>query len=177
MAKPTLDYLAAVTAQKITDVIGKTVNENKKVSSTDVENLATKALGVLQAQGIYAMFLFLLSRSGTATRENKMKPEERVACELVARLWSLRNPLEALRQLEDPSATEELTFEQVNARNGDDDQKRRILERLAQITQDLDVVLLARDLYEQTLIYTRFGAKALSDRPTSEASLSSEERT
>jgi hypothetical protein len=68
-----LDYLAAFTAQKITEIIGR------GVPSSNVENLSTKTLGILQEQGIYAMFLFLLSRSGEGTNMNN---EQLVACEI-----------------------------------------------------------------------------------------------
>ena len=50
-----LDYLAAQYAQTI---IQKT--QDKKPS--DVENTMTKALGVLQEDGVYACFLYLLAR-------------------------------------------------------------------------------------------------------------------
>ena len=50
-----LDYLAAKYAQTI---IQKT--QDKKPS--DVENTMTKALGVLQEDGVYACFLYLLAR-------------------------------------------------------------------------------------------------------------------
>ncbi len=50
-----LDYLAAKYAQTI---IQQT--QNKKAS--DIENTITKALGVLQEDGVYACFLYLLAR-------------------------------------------------------------------------------------------------------------------
>lgn len=155
MARLTLDYLAAKTAQAVTSVIGSKV-KNGEIEPTDVDNLATKALGVLQSQGVYAMFLFLLSRSGDKVEEEEMKKEERVACELVSKLWPLREPVKALLEEEGKAENGALAPEEVNKR----EKKREILEHIAKLTEDLDTLLLVRDLYEQTLIYTRFGAKA-----------------
>ena len=155
MGRLTLDYLAAKTAQAITSVIGIKA-KNGEIEATDVDNLATKALGVLQSQGVYAMFLFLLSRSGDKLEEKEMKKEERVACELVSKLWPLREPVKALLGEEGKAENGALAPEEVNKR----EKKREILERIAKLTEDLDTLLLVRDLYEQTLIYTRFGAKA-----------------
>ncbi len=54
----TLDYLAAKTAHEMVEA-AKQHNAPK-----DVENAITKALGVLQAQGVYALYLYLYSQAG-----------------------------------------------------------------------------------------------------------------
>lgn len=166
--KRPLDFLAAATAQQITDVIGVEVKANKKgesrqVAASDVENLATKALGVLQQQGIYAMFLFLLSRSGSKTEDKEMDTEERVACEIVARL------LNVLRERElvvlERACPSELKGKTVN------EKKRDLLAYLVNgnpgqqsLLDNLETLFLIRDLYEQTLIYVRYGAKAAKEK-------------
>ena len=53
----TLDYLAAKTAHEMVEA-AKQHNAPK-----DIENLITKALGVLQAQGVYALYLYLYSQA------------------------------------------------------------------------------------------------------------------
>ena len=50
-----LDYLAAQYAQTI-------IQKTKDKKASDVENTMTKALGVLQEDGVYACFLYLLAR-------------------------------------------------------------------------------------------------------------------
>ena len=158
MTKPTLDYLAAKTAQQITQVIGTEVKNQNKVAPKDVEILVTKALGVLQSQGVYAMALFLLSRSGSESDKTKMSTEERVACEIMAQLWSLREPVEALKREASNSGAGgngEIDYSGIN------EQKKDLLQKFADLTADLDTLLLVRDLYEQTLIYARYGAKAV----------------
>ncbi len=152
---PTLDYLAARTAQQINQVIGQEVKREKKVEPKEVDIFVTKALGVLQTQGVYAMALFVLSRSGSKSQAGEMSSEERIACEVIAQLWPLRDPVGALKKAIDASGTtDEITYNQVNAEKND------LLQAFADLTGDLDTLLLVRDLYEQTLIYARYGAKA-----------------
>jgi hypothetical protein len=50
-----LDYLAAKYAQTI-------IQKTKDKKASDIENTITKALGVLQEDGVYACFLYLLAR-------------------------------------------------------------------------------------------------------------------
>ena len=58
-----LDRLAAEYSQKM-------VSESKNKEKEEVlERLVTKSLGVLQEQGVYAMILFLFSRSGSDEKE------------------------------------------------------------------------------------------------------------
>ena len=154
MNKPTLDYLAAKTAQQITQVIGARVKKDNVVASKDVDGFVTKTLGVLQSQGVYAMALFVLSRSGSKSQAGEMSSEERVACEVIAQLWPLRKPVQALKAMDADGTQGEITYDQVN------EKKRVLLREFADLTGDLDTLLLVRDLYEQTLIYARYGAKA-----------------
>jgi hypothetical protein len=105
---------------------------------------------------VYAAFLFLLARSGGPQNrpEDLLGNEQRVACQIVSELLqSLRDPgVDGLGlQLSDPP----LTWNTVNSR------KPAILEHVAaRVCGDLAPLLLVKGLFEQTLIYTRYGAKA-----------------
>lgn len=151
-----LDYLAAFTAQKITEIIGG------DVPSSNVVNLSTKTLGILQEQGIYAMFLFLLSKSGEDT--NIRNTEQRVACEITAQLFQLLREKELMPL--GVAYKENITFKDVNnlKKSNIINNSIGLLDHLIKpegLMDDLDKLLLIKDLYEQTLIYTRFGAKAI----------------
>ncbi len=120
-----LDQLAAQTAQRI-------VNESG--NPKELDTLATKTLGVLQENGVYACSLFLASRSGK---------EEKIA-------GIIR------RQLKDALATQEFNLQPPST-----DDKQALLDFLAsKIAGNLDTLLLVKALWEQILIYVRYGAKA-----------------
>lgn len=98
----------------------------------EIENLITKTLGVLQEQGIYACMLFLFSRTSN---------EKNLAAKTRPHLYAL------LKELPVFAASE------INDSNA--------LKFFADtVCNDLDTLLLVKDLYEQTLIYARYGAKA-----------------
>ena len=118
-----LDYLAAKHAQAVIEQ-----TQNKKAS--DIENTITKALGVLQEDGVYACFLYLLARE----KENGAV----VVDEMLNLLSSL-------------------PFGWQKPTNDNNDILRFIREH---VTKDLDRLLLAREVLEQMLIYARYGAKA-----------------
>ena len=133
-----LDRLAAEKAQKMVEQAAAGISGVKKPVET-LERLVTKALGVLQAQGVYAMMLFLFSRSSD---EQKVAPV-------------IRQQLhEALKMLPVFQEEQHIPEGQANFRD--------MLGFYAsdKVLGDLDTLLLVRDLYEQTLIYARYGAKA-----------------
>ena len=121
-----LDKLAAQMAQEI---VAKTVRFGK----TQVDNLATKALGVLQENGVYAATLFLYSRTG---------PDEKIA------------PFVRMQLLKQAAA------ELVQQPAPEDKADKALAFVTDHITNDLDTLLLVKQVWEQTLIYTRYGAKA-----------------
>jgi hypothetical protein len=123
-----LDYVASQCAQEIVD------NANKDVKTLDI--LATKTLGVLQEQGVYAMVLFLLSRS--------KKEEIKISKIIRSSLYRL------LEKVPD--------FDKNIPETGQN--SNETLKFYSEITENLERLLLVRALYEKTLIYTRFGAKA-----------------
>ena len=120
-----LDTLAAKTAQAI-------VNATSQPKELDI--LATKTLGVLQENGVYACTLFLSSR----TRD----VEKTLADAIQKELFSLCSNLLPKKVPES---------------------REKCLEFVAnEIAGDLDTLLLVKQVWEQTLIYVRYGAKARS---------------
>ena len=129
-----LDQLAAQYSQNIIN------NSLKAGSAKEVENLITKTLGVLQEQGVYAMILFLFSRTSK---------EGKIALHLRVQLYTLLGELPAFAQNE----TIKFLNEQAKA--------EKVLKFYSDdVCDDLDTLLLVKGLYEQTLIYARYGAKA-----------------
>ena len=111
------------------------IAQTESRSANDVENLITKSLGVLQENGVYAALLYLYSRSNTT--------EKPIAVPTRKNLLALLRKLD-LSAPEGNDATVALKF------LTDD------------ICSNLDRLLLVKQLWEQTLIYTRYGAKARS---------------
>lgn len=120
---PNLDRLAARHAQAI-------VNNTKD----DIENTVTKALGVLQENGVYACFLYLKAKE----KENGDVVVEEMLNVLDGLGFGWGKPT-------NNSAQEVL---------------KHITEK---ITSDLERLLLAKETLEQMLIYARYGAKARRD--------------
>jgi len=136
-----LDRIAAIYAQKM-------VTEAAAANNVEtLERLVTKTLGVLQEQGVYAMMLFLFSRTG---------PEQSVAPSIRKHLFRL------LRDEE-----EDHTLPGFDHAPPDNKEAAEALDFYTQhVLQRLDTLLLVRDLYEQTLIYARYGAKAAKPSDT-----------
>lgn len=134
-----LDKIAAERAQAM---VNKALGMQKVGT---LERLVTKALGVLQEQGVYALMIFLFSRTSD---EAIMAP---VICNELYR-----------------------TLASIPAFAGNDDLKKMIQQQAdkkdavkdslefysGQVLNNLDQLLLVRDLYEQTMIYARYNAKA-----------------
>lgn len=124
-----LDKLAAEQAQKIVSQVKQDIT-----SAKTLERLSTKTLGVLQEQGVYAMMIFLFSRSGD---------EEKIATLVRTELYG------AVKQL--PG---------FNSIKIEDEPEQALKLYTEHVLNDLDTLLLIRDLYVQMLIYVRYGAKA-----------------
>lgn len=125
--QPNLDRLAAQHAQAI-------VNSTKD----DVDNIVTKALGVLQENGVYACFLYLKAKEKKETGDVVVEEMLNVLDGLG---FGWGKPVDA-------SAEAVL---------------KHITEK---VTGDLERLLLAKETLEQTLIYARYGAKARAERGT-----------
>lgn len=128
-----LDLLAAQAAQKIID--DTTTINNVRLEAGKVDNLVTKALGVLQENGVYAALLYLYSRTE--------KVDKFVAEKTRMKLLALTSEL----GLSVPTSNDAGTNLKFITEN---------------ICNDLDRLLLVKQLWEQTLIYARYGAKARS---------------
>jgi len=142
-----LDKLAIERAQAMVNGAQRVSGVRNPVET--LERLATKTLGVLQEQGVYAMLLFLFSRSSD---------EEKVAPLIRSELF------EALKEL--PGFRDNDTVQSLQE---DTDAQTALKVYSEGVLNDLDTLLLVRDLYEQTLIYTRFGAKAAKAATETEA--------
>jgi len=123
-----LDLLAAKAAQTIIDETTR-----PDIKATEVENVITKALGVLQEDGVYAALLYLYSR-GKVTERPIVKSTREKLLDLMKDL-ALSVPASKDAEI----ALKFLTDHVCN---------------------DLDRLLLVKQLWEQTLIYARYGAKA-----------------
>lgn len=141
MSVANLDWHAALAGQEIIKTTKTYWNKGKEeeTKANDVENLATKALGVLQENGVYAALLYLYSRSES---EQYLTKPIRVQLLELTRLLKLSPPIGTKEKLVDAKAEQALKF------LTDD------------VCDNLDRLLLVKQLWEQTLIYVRYGAKA-----------------
>ncbi len=138
-----LDRLAAECAQNI---IRRVVDEEetqrnkpesdrktRKQLAGEIDNTVTKALGVLQENGVYACFLYLLAKE----KENGSVVVE-----------EMLNLLDGLGS---------------GWGRPDDNSPEKILSHISdKVTANLERLLLAKETLEQMLIYARYGAKARS---------------
>lgn len=107
----------------------------KKQSAKDTENLITKTLGVLQENGVYACMLFLYSRTGNSDEISK----------------HVRQKLLQMTELLEKKPVKQ-------------DKSEDVLKFLTEnICNDIDTLILTKKLWEQTLTYARYGAKARAE--------------
>jgi len=136
-----LDYLAAKHSQEIIRRVvekeetqknrGQGEKKSKQQLASELDNTVTKALGVLQENGIYACFLYLLAK------------EKDIGKVVIGEMLNL---------------LEELPFEW---RKPADDSTEEVLGYISEkVTADLERLLIAKDTLERMLIYARYGAKA-----------------
>lgn len=124
MEQLNLDQLAARHAQGV-------IRRTEQADPREVDNSLTKALGVLQEQGVYACFLYLLAKE----KENGGAVVDEMLDLLAALPFDWGRP-----ETVAPDT---------------------VLEHVAdKVTSDLERLLLARETLEQMLIYARYGAKA-----------------
>lgn len=128
MTQSNLDRLAAQHAQEI-------IRRTSDKKPADIDNTVTKALGVLQENGVYACFLYLKAKE----KENG----DIVVDEMLSLLDNLGFGW-------DKPASNEV-----------EDVLCHITEKVTD-TDHLERLLLAKEILEQMLIYARYGAKARS---------------
>lgn len=109
--------------------VGKTMAEMP--SKKELENLVTSALAVLEEQGMYALFLFLETQTG---RNKEISKDIRDELFKFLKVTPKQAPL--------------LRSSSVY-----------IFASLQQMAEDLDNLLLARDLVRQSLVYARYHAR------------------
>jgi len=127
MSAQNLDHICAEYGWEIAKQVCEAIKQNP-------ENHIEKSLGVLQAHGVYAFFLYQESRGD---RES----------DGAARLLSLAKEL-----LEKAGIA---TFRESN-------KESEVLSSIREgLAQNLDLLLLAKRLLEQALIYARYHVKAL----------------
>jgi len=131
-SQPNLDRLAAQHAQEI---IRRAVEE-KNAESGKIDNSVTKALGVLQENGVYACFLYLLAKEGDIGKV--------VVDELLNLLQGLGFKWDKPMKNGQPDLSAEAVLKHITEK----------------VTVDLERLLLAKETLEQMLIYARYGAKA-----------------
>lgn len=155
--KVNLDKLSADYSQKILSLKGQNVEKDKIVSPDVIQKMCTSALGVLQEQGVYASILFLLSKSGDKKEQKELSMDQFVACGILANLINMLNTDE-LNDIGCAFANDwDKNPAEVNGCKSD------LLKHISGvIAVHLKKLLLVKSLYEQTLIYARYGAHALS---------------
>jgi hypothetical protein len=124
-----LDRLCAEYGYKFAKEIKKALNSDAKKA----ESLITKALGVLQEQGLYAFALFCKSR-GSNEKEGAEKMEE-ITTELLKDKLGLISNSDLL--------------DEIRKDNG--------------LASKLDDLLLAIQVLEKSLIYAKYHAKAFAN--------------
>jgi len=105
----------------------------------NADNMATKALGVLQENGVYASALFLASRKG----------DEKEQADVVLD--------EMLKLLDELSQKGKFGWPEKPSVGNSEKVFQYISENIA---VNLERLLLAKETLEQMLIYARYGAKA-----------------
>jgi len=119
-----LDRTAAEHAQSI-------IKETKDKKASEIENTITKTLGVLQENGVYACFLYLMAKE----KENSQV--------VVKEMLELINDLG------------------FGWGKPTDYESETVLDYITEnVTNNLERLLLTKETLEQMLIYARYGAKA-----------------
>lgn len=109
---------------------GRRIGDDTTMEPRLLERLLNKAIGVLQENGVYALMLYLSSRGST---EQQAARKIKTA---LRELWYDQRLMICL-----PSEQDEF-------------------DTVQQLAQNLDKLLLVKNLCEQTLIYGRYHAKA-----------------
>lgn len=146
-----LDWIAAKHAQ---DVIQKSQHQKPK----DVENTVTKALGVLQEDGVYACFLYVLAKEKSSDKDEEEESEK-------------QKP-KRKKQKSTGEVLVEYMLKLLNSLNiewGEPPTTNKAEDILSYIVSNdkitLERLLLTKETLEQMLIYARYGAKAREEKP------------
>jgi len=135
-----LDFYCVDYAQRLADGL-KPAMQKYRFRGGDVENVITKALGVLQQNGVYAFITFVVWKKHNGTRAER---------ETAARMDELL--------LGQPNSDALLRLEPMSLNLG---RAKQLLDIGKALSEDLDTLLFAKELLGRTLIYARYHAKAL----------------
>jgi hypothetical protein len=105
------------------------------LASEKIENVVNKALGIVQENGPYAATLFLFTR--------RQSDDKNVAAVVRANLFGKTAALLSVAEVDTESPDDTLQF------------------LLDHVCADLGRLLFIKQVWEQTLIYARHGAKAM----------------
>ena len=140
-AKGNLDLFCVNHAYSIAEHTIEAYKKTKKDKPAEkAENLITQALGVLQGQGIYAMFLLLAAKAkkpSDASTSTLVPPEKELQEQLVIML----NAMEITTSIKADDILNSLRAE-------------------TGLLSQLPTLLLVKRVMEQTLTYARYHAKA-----------------
>lgn len=121
---------------------------NSQIKSSEVENLVTKALGVVQENGIFAGLLYLYSVKDKDTKI--AKPVRTELLKLLPKITTETSAtIDAIIAMESAGQTKEAA--------------RQALNRIIAVSENLETLLLVKQVWEQTLIYARYGAKTQNE--------------
>ena len=134
MQRQNIDRLCAEYGLTIAEKIFNAFDGDKKSKKSQTENHITKSLGVLKEDGVYAFFLYQKSRTS----------EKKGAERLLDQATNLLKEEEV--ELFGKSVAEPLSA---------------IRDKDTGLASNLDNLILAKKILEQTLIYARYHAKAL----------------
>ena len=157
--------------------------------SKKCENIIQKTLGILQEDGLFAFYIYLLSiegntEEGRASLKIQKKIDQLFRNENIRMLKKISSQ-EKVRELKSRKLDEFLQskslvedkegiFKELGQKGTKGDEKRIlndkknkintfITEEIISLTENISILLLARSLIEKTLIYARYQAKSLSD--------------
>ena len=139
-----LDFLCMKTAQSMAACEGK---------ASDKENVATKGLGVLLENGPYGLMLFLETNA-----------KEKIAKHYMKELINICNDDHIADYIE------------VRAPSDPKDIKdfKKVTEWLKELAKNLDGYLFVKGLWQQTLTYARYHAKALDNKDKTDETVTEE---
>lgn len=129
-----------------------------KMATKSDENHITKSLGVLQENGVYAFFLYQESKR-TKAKDGK---NQKMAADKAGNAQSSK--ADGGQEDKDHATTvsglaaKMLREQEVSLLPPGED----VLAAVCNLTENLDDLLMAKRLLEQTLIYARYHAKALN---------------
>ncbi len=134
-----LDQRCAYFGYEMCRHVGDAFKKDGKIDKAKTENLITKSLGVLQENGIYAFFLYLAAR-GSSEADGAKQLGKHAAALLSEKKIALL-----------PANAQDINAVLTELRRPDG------------LADNLDDLLLAKQLLEQALIYARYHAKAVGD--------------